>query len=105
MAHYKLSPGAHARLKGIREFSIENWGEEQANKYISGLRDQMRQLAKSPKMGTNMPDLHKLIYCFPYVSHVIYYTITDYGIAVATILHKSMLPELHLKELQLGRLK
>ena len=40
-----------------------------------------------------------------YVSHVIYYTITDYGNAVATILHKTMLPELHLKELRSGKLK
>ena len=71
MAHYKLSPVAHARLKDIRKFSIENWGKEQAKKYISGLREQMRQLAKSPKMGTNKPGLYKPIYCFSYVSHVI----------------------------------
>ena len=98
MARYKLTLQAKAEIAAIYKYTVKHWGSDQAKRYTSGLRLKMRQLANSPNMGKTNPDLEKIFYYSPYVSHVIYYTLTDYGISISAVLHKSMLPHLHLRE-------
>ena len=99
MAKYRLTDQAKVEIADIYKYTVEHWGKGQASRYTTGLRQKMKELAKSPNMGKTNPELENIFYYSPYVSHVIYYTITDYGISISAILHKSMLPDLHLKEL------
>ncbi len=97
MKRYDLSREAQLNIKKIRRYSIDNWGDRQAVKYITQLREQMRHLAQMPTLGTHRSDIDDSVYAYPYESHMIYFTVTDSGIAVAGILHQRMLPENHLK--------
>ena len=99
MGNYSLSSEAKRDIRGIRQYTIEKWGNDQAERYISDLRNQMRMLGNTPTLGRHCPELIEGLYCFPHKSHVIYYMIVDNGISVADILHKRMVPELHLKGL------
>ena len=97
MGSYSLSSEAKQDIRGIRQYTIEKWGTDQATLYISGLRKQMQLLGNSSTLGKHCPDLMEGLYCFPQKSHVIYYMITDNGISVVGVLHKKMIPKLHLK--------
>ncbi len=97
MKRYDLSREAQQDLTEIHEYTTERWGEKQAQKYLTQLRKQLCQLAEMPTLGQPRPELDDNIFSFPCTSHMIYFTITESGVAVAGILHKRMLPELHLR--------
>jgi len=44
MTGYLLSPAAQADLEQIWEYTARNWGEDQAARYILGIRDACRAL-------------------------------------------------------------
>ncbi len=60
MAEYRLSPAAEQDLEQIWVYTFQHWGLEQANR---------RRIVES---------------------HIIYFRITDYGIAIIRILHERM---------------
>ncbi len=96
MSKFKLSPRARRNIDSIRRYTVKRWGAEQARRYDAQLRDQMRLLTNMPTLGKHRPEVAEGVYCFPHISHVIYYKITNEGIGVAAILHKRMVPERHL---------
>lgn len=46
-----LSPEAAADLEEIRQYTSEQFGEDQARRYLSGLREAFEQLASYPSSG------------------------------------------------------
>jgi toxin ParE1/3/4 len=79
-------------LEKIVRYTRDTWGSGQAVEYVSGLRKQANLLAQTPEVGKSRDDLEGGLICFPYVSHVVYYTkITD-GIAIIRVLHKHQDP-------------
>ena len=46
-----LSPEAAADLEEIRQYTLERFGEDQARRYLSGLREAIEQLASHPDSG------------------------------------------------------
>ena len=66
MAEYRLSPAAERDLEDIWTYTVEHWGADQA--------DRRRCVER----------------------HMIYFRITDYGIAVIRILHDRMDAPRHL---------
>ena len=46
-----LSPEATADLEEIRQYTAERFGEDQARRYLSGLRQAFEQLASHPGSG------------------------------------------------------
>jgi len=45
MAGYRFSPAADKRQDEIWEYTSEQWGENQAKKYLQGLHDHLQRLA------------------------------------------------------------
>ncbi|QEW05952.1 type II toxin-antitoxin system RelE/ParE family toxin [Nitrincola iocasae] len=98
MPAYRLTPDAQSDIIGIRQYTVQQWGETQSQAYLSELRQTIRLIAATPSLGKGRPDVGKEVLSFPYSSHVIYYIVHDKQLVVFGVLHKRMLPERHLSE-------
>ena len=96
MAHYKFTDKAEQDLENIIDFTINKWGNDQANRYINELEKRVSGLANNPNIGLNRNNLSPSLLSFPYQSHILYYIKTDNGITIARVLHRSMDPTGHL---------
>ncbi|PIR00488.1 MAG: plasmid stabilization protein [Nitrospinae bacterium CG11_big_fil_rev_8_21_14_0_20_45_15] len=99
MSRYELSQKADQDLVNIYSYSLQSFGERQADKYLQDISLCLRDLAKHPLKGREAKDIEDGIYKFNFVSHMIFYVIQPSGIFVARILHKSMDHPHHLEVL------
>ena len=53
MSNYSFTDLAEKDLESIIDYTVESWGREQANKYISGLEELAQTLAENPDLGFN----------------------------------------------------
>jgi len=91
-----LSPEALKSLRQIRDYTLENYGQQQKKAYLKMLRDRMRLAAKSPDKGKERGDIKSGCYSIQAEKHHIYYRVRDTHIEVIDVLHQSMEPNLHL---------
>lgn len=88
MPRYKFAALAQKDLVNIINYTVQNWSEAQANKYIDGLETLAANLAKHPTLGTRRDALKKGLFSFPYQSHMLYYISTKSGITISRVLHQ-----------------
>jgi toxin ParE1/3/4 len=72
MSNYKFTDQAERDLNAIVDYTLENWGQSQAIKYVDGLEALLANLAFAPALGLNQDGIFKGLFSFPYVSHVVY---------------------------------
>jgi toxin ParE1/3/4 len=53
MPHYKFTGQAEHDLDAIVEFTLENWRQSQALKYVDGLEALLENLALRPSLGVS----------------------------------------------------
>ena len=92
MNTYRLGPKAVSDLAEIFDYTVDTWGEEQAENYIEELSKCFQLLADSPGMGQNSDLLHLGIRRFEQSTHVIFYKSERHGITISRILHQRRLP-------------
>ena len=97
-SHYRLTADAQSDLVAIRRYTLVEWGSEQSKKYLAELRQTMKLLSETPKIGTHRTELGVEVFSFPHSGHVIYYHCLGKQLIVFAILHKSMLPMAHLED-------
>jgi toxin ParE1/3/4 len=89
---FTYSSRAKSDLISIAEYTLREWGESQATKYIDQLEDCCQRLAQNPFLGRpcgpRLPGLRRL----EQGRHVIFYRNLDAGIRISRILHQKMLP-------------
>ena len=90
MAHYILAPEAQLDLENIRQYTLQEWGSNQAKIYLVELALHFEKLALSPGLGRVRLDIGKDIRSFPVNAHVIYYREAEKGIEIARVLHERM---------------
>ncbi len=88
MPRHKFTAHAQKDLVNIIDYTIQNWGNDKADKYIDGLEKLAANLAKNPTLGTRRDSLKQGLFSFPYQSHMIYYISTNTGITISRILHQ-----------------
>jgi toxin ParE1/3/4 len=93
---YKLRQEALGDLKEIGRYTLKKHGREQRNKYLLGINLQFESLAEMPLKGRQRSEIKEGYYSFDYEKHVIFYLIHTDDIEILGILHKRMLPEIHL---------
>lgn len=93
---YNKSKSTDQDIKNITKQSIIDFGEQQTDKYLQGLEESLELLADNPKLGRAFSLAKLEFYYYRYVSHVIYYQQRKQDIFIVRILHKKMLPEIHL---------
>jgi toxin ParE1/3/4 len=90
MAEYRLTPGAERDLTAIWSYTVQRWGAEQANRYTDLLTTAFAQLARQPKMAPACDAIRQGYRRRSVGQHMIYFRITNYGIAIVRILHSRM---------------
>jgi toxin ParE1/3/4 len=98
MEKFVLLTQAQKHIGEIKNYTVENWGREQAKSYLDGMTAVFRFLGTNPDAGRNCDeDLKPGVMRFIYESHVVYYRKTECGVAVMGILHQNMVPQRHLR--------
>ncbi len=87
---YRLSPAAIRDLTEIWRYTSKEWDKEQANRYTLALQAMCAKLAEAPQQGQSCAHIRPGYRRRGTEHHVIYYRVTDYGIAVVRILHQRM---------------
>jgi toxin ParE1/3/4 len=91
MMGYRLSPAAQVDLGRIWDYTARNWGMEQAERYILGIRDACAALAEGTRPGRAIDDIRPGYWKLPVQSHVLFYRVTGSRmIEVMRILHQKM---------------
>jgi len=81
-AEYRLAPEAERDLEAIWLYTFEEWGLEQAHRYIDELTEAFSLLAESPHIATGVDHIRKGYRRRRVGRHVIYLRSATYGIAV-----------------------
>lgn len=84
-----LSSSAKNDLISITEYTLQRWGEKQADIYLSHIDKALLAIQHAPHIGrvrTDISDRHR---CFSVEKHLIIYFIQDDSIMVSRIVHQS----------------
>lgn len=93
MPRVRFSGRAKADLLKIGSYTLENWGESQALRYLGNLEDCANTIAANPSPGRDCDWIRPGLRRFETGRHVIFYRPEKAGILIVRVLHQSMLPE------------
>mgnify|MGYP003593929528 FL=1 len=96
MAEYRLTPAAERDLESIWRYTARQWGIKQAERYIDTLTDAFAELADAPKAAPTCEHIRRGYRRWGVERHMVYFRVTDYGIAVVRVLHERMDAPRHL---------
>lgn len=87
---YRLYPKAINDLESIHLYSMSEFGTQRTEDYILAIETCFQHLADDPLIARTCDHIRQDLRAFNVGSHVIFFKITDYGIAVIRVLHQSM---------------
>lgn len=90
MAKYELTNAADRDLTNIYSYTVEQFGEQQADSYLMELDDCFNTLAEKPKLGRSAERLRPGYRRFEHRSHVVFFTEIPGGIRIVRVLHNRM---------------
>lgn len=97
MSRYVLSPSARADLDGIWDYTIQHWGELQAERYSQLIRAGCEALASRAQAGRDASAIRAGYRKLAVGAHVLFYRGVPSGeIEIVRILHRSMDVSAHL---------
>ena len=96
MAEFSLRPKAIADLGEIWDYTVETWGEEQAERYLRLIDQSFHKVAANPGLGRPCDAIRKGYREYGVGRHLIFYRATDSGIDVVRVLHERMDVDRHL---------
>ena len=96
MPEYRLTPAAEGDLESIWTYTVRQWGVEQADRYIDILSAAFAELADAPKSAPTCDHIRPGYRRRSVEHHMVYFRVTNYGIAVVRILHERMDAPRHL---------
>ena len=96
MSQIILSPKAKSDLGGIWDYTLEEWGVEQAEKYVRELWAEMQKQSNDHSTSTDIGDVRPGYRKKKSGSHVIFFRLINEGIDVIRILHQRMDFDRHL---------
>lgn len=89
MSLVTFSPAAAADLDNIWDYTAEEWGVEQADRYTDDVQSTCRGLARGEKRGRDV-DVRSGYLKHAVGKHFVFFRTTEAGIEVIRILHQSM---------------
>jgi toxin ParE1/3/4 len=92
-----LRPAAEQDIEDIADYTIDQWGHEQARKYVGELRRATDALATSALRYPLYDQVHPGLRRKRSGMHHIYYLATKDHVEVLNIIHMSRDPALHLR--------
>ena len=97
MHRIHVNESAESDLIGIWQYSFEQWGELQADKYLDELDSGIRKSANNPEIRMKrdyVRDGYRVLFVR---SHAVYYTVMPDTVHIVRVLHGSMDPDRHLE--------
>jgi putative addiction module CopG family antidote len=95
---YSFSKQARLDLIEIAEYTLDRWGQGQAERYLDGLDDCFKRLVQTPQMGRSFEQIRSGYRRIEHGKHVVIYRADADGVFICRILHQRMLPERQLFE-------
>lgn len=91
-AHVRVQEAASYRLDEIYRYTRDHWGDQQADRYITGLFEAIEGIASHKTPSKPIPaELGIGGYFFRYERHFVYWRHLSHGdIGIVTILHERM---------------
>lgn len=88
----RVQDAASFRIDEIYRYSLSNFGEHQANKYLRGLFQSFEQIVDGTVFSRPIPaEFNVQGFYYLYREHVVYWKyLTNGDVGIATILHKRM---------------
>ncbi len=90
MPEYRLTPAAERDLENIWLYTRQQWSTEQADRYTAILANAFADLAQTPKTAPSCDHIRRGYRRRSVERHMIYFRVTDYGIAIVRVLHDRM---------------
>ncbi len=101
-AAYALRELVVADLEAIWVYTVEQWGIEQAERYLKSLFACFEDLAENPHLGRQRDQVKAGYRSFPQGRHVVFCLVVPAGIEVIGIVHQSADVDTHLGQLPLS---
>lgn len=86
---YILSEIADEDLVNIFDYTMDEFGFDQAEKYLFEIDDIFQNLIINPQLGKTRNEIKQGLHSFPKDNHVIFYRISEDHIRIVRILHGS----------------
>jgi len=86
---YILSEIADKDLEDIFDYTLDEFGFNQAERYLLELEKCFQNLLLNPQSGKKRDEIKKGLYSFPNGNHIIFYRILDHQIKIVRVLHGS----------------
>ncbi len=96
MRRVRLSPKAKSDINSIWDYTYDKWGQEQAEKYVCDLWDNIQLLKKDLSLSCDINNIRVGYKKIRSGSHVVFFKVTNDDIDVIRILHKQMDFDRHL---------
>jgi toxin ParE1/3/4 len=98
MSRVVSSPKAKSDLSDIWDYTLSEWGIDQAEKYVRELWAAMQNHACDPSISIDISDVRRGYRKARPGSHIIFFKRTSDGIDVVRILHRRMDFERHFSD-------
>ena len=86
---YILSEIADMDLEEIFDYTFDEFGFDQAEKYLLEIEEIFQNLIINPQIGKKRDEIKQGLYSFPKDNHIIFYRILDNHIRIVRVLHGS----------------
>lgn len=96
MNRYLLTPAAQRDLFAIWDYTAEQWGIRQAEKYIRDLQKAIEDLAEHPQWGRSREEIRDGYRSYTCGKHVVFYRTPPNSIDIVRLLHERMDFDSHL---------
>ena len=96
MATYRLRSLAQDDLETIWNNTVEQWGIDQAERYLDMLFTCFDDLAANPLLGRQRDEVNPGYRSFPQGRHVVFYKLEPTGIEIIGIVHQRVDVDRHL---------
>lgn len=88
-SRYEIALPADEDLEEIFVYSEEEFGRDQAIKYLTELDDVFEQLVRNPELGRERNEIKKGLRSLLKGSHIVFYRIRSDHIRIVRVLHGS----------------
>ena len=86
---YILSEIADKDLEDIFDYTFDEFGFDQAEKYLLEIEEIFQNLIINPQIEKKRDEIKQGLYSFPKDNHIIFYRILDNHIRIVRVLHGS----------------
>lgn len=93
MPVYRFSKLARLDLMEIGDYTVDQWGVDQALRYLDSLERCFALIAANPEIGRRCDRVLKGYRRIEHEMHVVFYRMDNEGLLIVRILHQRVLPE------------